>query len=806
VTDLGFALRAFTRNLGATCLIVLTLGVAIATGTVIAGLIDVVWRFIPVVRSDQLVFVASTDPRPEQSQAGVSSGLARTGVSIPDLVDWSERTNTFREFAAFTFRTASLTGSDVPLRIVTVRSTRNLLDVWGIVPRIGRTFTVEEARAGGKRVAIVSDAFWQRQLSATRDAIGRTLMLDGEAHTVIGVLPADAGRGLFRDADVLTPIVLDRERARRDERRLFVTAVLKPATTLEQAEADLDAVARQLQAEYPLTNAKTGVVVRPLIEMIGGNISVVIFLLGLIAVLVVCIACANISSIILARSTIRRRELAVRAALGASRFHQIRQLMLESVVTSTAAGVVGLTLAWWSVLAIRFVGGDLEGFSEMSLNGRVVAIGVALTFLAPFGFALLPAVRMSKPDMDELRQGNRGTETTRGRRLRESLVVAQVALALILMIQVGLIGRTTWRLHNLEKGFDPAQVLTLRMDLPEADYRELGTVRDFFTRALDRIQVLPGVTAAGTVTPLPIADREMDVRFTIQGMPQLPPASQPRTARFAVSADYLRTMRIPLIRGRGLVRADFGNAPPVALVNQEMARTYWPNQNPIGKRIDVSGDSAEWIEVVGVVGNVRTSNASFAAAPQLYQPSSWRPDRSVAFVVRSSGSDPTKLAPAIRRELAQLDKNVPVYEVQSMERVLIADLGGTYLLTGVLAVTAIVALFLAAAGVYGLMSFSVSQRTREIGLRMALGAKPAEILTMIVARGSLPMTIGLVVGSVGAAMLVSMTARAIEEIDLRDPLAYIFVSVPLIVIALLATCIPARRATHVDPMLALRAD
>jgi putative ABC transport system permease protein len=786
--------------------VVVTLAVAIATGTTIAGLIDVVREFIPAARTDRLVFVASTDPRPAQSQAGVSNGLARTGVSVPDLVDWSERTRAFQEFAGFTSGTARLTGSDVPLRVGMVRTTPNLLDVWGITPQMGRTFAADEGRAGGARVAVVTDAFWRRQLSAAHDAVGTTLTLDGETYTIVGVAPPDVGTGMFRSVDLFTPLVLDRERAPRAERRLFVTGVLKPGVTREQAAADLDAIVRQLQTEYPLTNAKTGVVVRPLIEMLGGNIAIVIILLGLIAALVMCIACANISSVILARTASRRRELAVRAALGASRLRQIRQLMMESVVTSAAAGAAGLLLAWWSVATIRFIGGDIDGFADMSVNARVLAIGLALTLLAPFGFALLPALRLSKPDMDELRQGNRGADTNQGRRLRELLVTMQVALALILMTQVGLIGRATWKLHNLEKGFDPTQVLTLRLDLPEAEYRDTSAVRDFFARAVERIQTLPGVVGAGAVTRLPIADREQDVRFIIQGTLPLPPESEPRAAYFGISADYLRTMRIPIVRGRGLAPADFVNAPPVALVNQEAARTYWPDRDPVGTRIAVDGAPQEWIEVVGIIANVRTSDASVAAAPQLYMPSSWRPERAMAFVVRTAAADPVQLAPAIRRELAGLDSNQPVYDVRSMERVLIADLGGTYLLTGVLGVTAVVALLLAAGGVYGLMSFSVSQRTREIGLRIALGARPAKILAMIVAGGSLAVTMGLVLGSAGAAVLVSLTVNTIEEVELRDPLAYIVVWVPLVLTALVAAYIPARRATRVDPLLALRAD
>ena len=801
-----WALRNFVRNPGATGLTVVTLALAIATWAVIASTVDMVWHFIPAVRGSRLVFVASTSPRLEQSRSGVSNGLARTGVSIPDLADWSERTSTFQELAGFTFQSATLEGFEVPARISTVRVTRNLLDLWGVTPQIGRRFTEEDARSGSQRVAVVTDAFWHRQLSAAEGALGQVLMLDGQAHTIVGILPPSAGTGIFRTADVFTPIVMDRERMPRDERRLFVTAELKPGVTIERAQADLESVALQLRKDYPRTNAETGVVVRPLIELLGGNIRAVLFLVSLIAILVVCIACANVSSIILAHTSTRRRELAVRTALGASRFQQIRQLMIESLVTSSVAGILGLVIAWWGLVAIRFAGGDLDGFSEMSLNGRVLAACLALTLLAPLGFALLPALRMSKPDMDELRQGNRGAESTRGRRLRESLVVAQIALALILMTQVGLIARTTWRLHTLDKGFDPARVLTLRMDLPEAGYSDPSAVEGFFALALERIQALPGVTSAGTVTRLPIADREMRVPVVIQGMPVLAPEAQPQAARSGVSADYLNAMRIPIIRGRGLVRADFGNAPAVALANQEAARSLWPNQDAIGKRVAFDGGKGEWIEVVGIVGNVRNSNAGSEPTPQFYLPSSLRPERSMIFVVRSAGSDPTQLAPAIRRELAQIDKHVPVYDVTSMQRVLAADLGGTYLLTGMLAVIAVVALFLSAAGVYGLVSFSVAQRTREIGLRMALGAKPSEILGMTVARGSVPMLIGLVVGSAGATVLVSLTAKAIQEIDRTDPLAYLILGLPLVVIALLATYFPARRATQVDPLLALKAD
>lgn len=803
--DLKFALRAFARTPGTSSLVVVTLAVAIATAAIVASTVDMIWGFIPAERNERLVFVASTDPRPEKSQAGVSQGLARTGVSIPDLADWSARTTTIEEFAAFTFQSAALTGLDVPTRVFTVQATHNLLDVWGVTPQMGRTFVADEATPGREHAIVLTHTFWQNQFEGAPDAVGRTVSIDGRPHTIVGVLPRDFGRGIFRTLDAVTPIVLDRERSRRDDRRLYVTAVLKPGVEIVRAEAELASIARQLQTDYPLTNAHTGVVVRPLLELLGANINAVVFLLLLIALIVFCIACANVSSIILAHTATRRRELAVRSALGSGRLQQMRQFMIESLVTCAAAGAAGLVLTWWGLFAIRYVSVNVDGFADMTLNGRIVMVGIALALVAPLGFALLPAWRMSRPDMEELRQGNRGAESTGGRWLRESLVVAQVALALILMTQVGLIGRTTWRLHYTDKGFDPARLLTLRMNLSENDYRDLSSAQDFYTRALDRIRTVPGVESAATVSTLPIADREVSVRFSIQGKPTPASDPKPETARTAISDGYLETMRIPIERGRGFARADFANAPPVALINREAARKYWPGEDPLGRRIAFEGEDGLWFEVVGVVGNVRHSNAGSGTTPQVYVPSSRNPERATAFVVRTSGEDPTQLAPSIRSELARLDKTQPVYDVRSMRRVLVEDLGGTYLFAGMLAMFAIVALLLAAAGLYGLVSFSVTQRTREIGVRMALGARPASILAMVVGRGSVPTTIGVVLGSLGAAALLSITAPVLEA-DLRDPLAYVVVAVPLIAVTLIAMYIPARRATRVDPLLALRAE
>ena len=391
---------------------------------------------------------------------------------------------------------------------------------------------------GRERVVVVSHGLWQRQLGGARDAIGKTLVDRRTPAHGCRVLPPDVSRGIFRTIDAVTPIVLDRERASRDDRRLYVTAVLKPGIGIEQAEADLITVARQLQSDYPVTNAKTGVVVRPLLELLGANINAVVYLLSAVAIIVFGIACANVSSIILAHASSRRRELAVR-------WHRRGPRTADPAVHDREPRY--LDRRGRGGFDSRLVGNDCHSLCQHEhrrlrrdgLNGRVLAASVALSVLAPLGFALLPALRMSRPDMDELRQGNRGAESTKGRRLRESLVVAQVALALILMTQVGLIGRTTWKLHHLEKGFDPAQVLTLRMNLAESAYRDLAAARDFYARALDRIQAVPGVASAGSINALPFADREVNVRFSIQGRPAPLPDSQPQAARAGISADYL---------------------------------------------------------------------------------------------------------------------------------------------------------------------------------------------------------------------------------------------------------------------------
>jgi putative ABC transport system permease protein len=408
---------------------------------------------------------------------------------------------------------------------------------------------------------------------------------------------------------------------------------------------------------------------------------------------------------------------------------------------------------------------------------------------------------------DELKQRGHGMEAVTGRRVRNVLVAIQAALALIAVIEIGLIVHPAWHFRTLELGFDPTQLLTLRIELPLRNYSEPRTAEEFFRETVSRIQALPGAASVAAVTRLPIADREQTFRFTIEGVPLLAQELRPLAAQVAITVDYLPTMRIPVVRGRALTSADFRNSPPVALVNEEAAGRYWPGEDAIGKRVMFDPPAKrDWIQIVGIVGNIRNSNAGSGPLPQIYVPTSWQPERSMAIVVRTAGTEPTQLAPAIRAQIAQVDKDQPIYAVSSMEQVLFNDLGGTYLLAGILTAIGIVVLWMAAAGVYAVSTYAVSQRTREIGLRIALGARRLDILRMILVQGGMPVAMGFCIGSFGASVLAYHTSHAFDEINGSDTTTYIAALVLLMAVALMACYLPARHATKVDPMVALRGE
>jgi len=808
VSEIRYALRSLIKRPGPTLVVVATLGVAIASATVIYSVVDVVWHFIPAVNQDRLVYVASTDTRVVQAEGGSRSVVLRAPASIPDLADWRARSSTFEQLTGFRLGSANLTGLDLPQRVTKIEVTANLPDVWGLIPLLGRAFRAEDGLVGSAPVTLLSYRFWQRQFSSSPRVLGQSVTLDTVPHTIVGVLPPEAGTGFFNDAEVFTTLVVDPLRRGRDVRDVVVTGRLKSGASRQQASAELDTIARQLRAEHPDTNSQIGASVLPLVEASGFNVRVLLTILSLIGLLVVVVACANVASVIVAQSMARRHELAVRASLGATRADRIRQLMTESGIVSAAGCIVGIILAAWGIAALRWLGRNEFGFADMQMNGRVFTASLLIACATPLGFGLLPALRLAAPDPQELRDGTRAAGATRrGRRLRHTIVGLQAAAAMILMVQIGLFIRTTWKLSDIASGFEPAQVLTFHVGLPSSRYQGAPAIQRFVTDLTTRLGALPGVTSMGVVDRLPVSDREDTTRLTIEGTVIGPNETRPLVSRSSIAGDYLRTLQIPIKRGRPISDAEMTGAAPVAMINEEAARRFWPGRAAVGARIAL-GDTGQnvWLEIVGVVGNLRNSDIDQGPLPQVYVAMSRQSSADLAVVVKSAGADPLQLVPAIRAQVAAIDPNQPIHSVASMSQVLYDDLASTYILTSILSMIGLIALCLSAAGIYGLVSYSVALRRREIGVRMALGARPEWIVRMIVAHTSRPVVTGGIVGLVASIALSLVLTTAVPEIDPRDPISYSGVLLMIAIVAVIASYIPARRAATINPVDALRAE
>lgn len=809
MSELRYALRTLIRAPGPTMVMMLTLGVAVGAATVIYGVIDLVWHFVPAPNQTGLVYAASTDSRVLQADGGSRSAVMRTPASVPDLADWSARTTAFEQLAGFRMGSAALTGVDVPLRLTVIGVTANLPDVWGFTPRLGRAFLADEGLAGSAPVAMLSHTFWERQFSANPAVLGRTVQLDEVPHTIVGVLPREAGAGFFRQADVFTPLVVDALRAPRDRRDVWVTGRLRTGVTRAQADAELQTIARQLSNEHPDTNSRVGANVLPLIEISGFNVRILLTILGLIGLLIVVVACANVAGVIVAQSLARRHELAVHAAVGATRADRIRQLLIESLMVSSAASVVGLLVAAWGLAGLRWLGSGAFGFADIQMNGRVLAAGVLIACATPVLFGLLPALRMAPPDPQELRDGARAAGATRrGRRLRNLIVGLQAGAAMVLMVQIGLFLRTTWKLSDVAPGFESAQVLTFHVGLPATRYAQPATIDRFVADLLARLRALPGVESAGVIDRLPVADDEETARLTVEGSIVEPIEQRPVVARSAIAGDLFASLRIPVRRGRLITEAEMRDATAVALINEEAARRFWPGRDPIGSRLalDAVGGRETWLQVVGIVGNLRNSDVDRGPLPQVFVAATRQRSPNIAAVVKSVGADPLLLVPAIRAQVAAIDPNQPISDVASMTQVLYDDLATTYVLAAILTTIALLALALSAAGIYALVSYSVVQRRREIGVRMALGARHNSIVRMIVAQSTRPVAVGGCVGLVVAAALSVLFAAGVPEIEPRDPVSYTGVILLILVSVLLATLVPARRAASINPVEALRAE
>ena len=798
--DLRFGVRMLLKKPGFTFVAVLTLALGIGANTAIFSVMNaVLLRPLPYPNIDELAMFHFTNARGEEN--GFASPAAYLNLSenstLTDVSAWDNNT-----------WPANLTGNGEPERLQGFQVSANFFDVLGVPPAQGRSFRVDESQPGNNRVVIISHELWQRRFGGDPEVIGSPINLNGAGYHVIGVMPAS-----FRfvlKTDVWTPLAFSA--AERNERNsaIYLHQLFrrKPGVSIEQARAEIE----NLMLPYADNrNSDLRGTLTPLQTMLMGSAGDGLFILFAAVGFVLLIACANVANLMLARASVRRRELAIRAALGAGRFRIVRQLLVESSMLAVFGAACGLGLANW---CIRFLVGGLPQWvavknanvATLKLDEWALGYTLALSVLTTIVFGLAPAIQASKVNLtDSLKEGGRSNAHGRGQsRFRSLLVVTEVALSMVLLVGAGLMIRSFWLLSKTDRGFDPAGVLTARIDPAGDRYREAHQVIGFYQQLLERVSAIPGVQHAGITNGF--LDRAG--RLSIEEHPPFPEDERPSASNYPVNSDYFRAMGIPLLAGRFFDDRDVSGALPVVIVDDALVRRYFSDENPIRKHLRQENVSRE---IVGVVGATRAwkqfSNGVEETFPRFYVPfQQQRPWSTMALIVRAQSGDPTDLTPAIRRELAAIDRDQPIHSFMSLEQS-VAELGSdrrfsTTLLTAFAALAAM----LGAVGIYGVMSYTVAERSHEIGIRMALGAQAGQVLYLMVGRGLALTLAGIAIGAAGALALTRVMANLLFHVSATDPLTFISISVLLSGVGVLACWIPARRATKIDPMIVLRSE
>ncbi len=727
-------------------------------------------------------------------------------VSPPNYLDWQKQTKSYSAIAAYSGDQINLTGEGEPQRLVGVKATADYFKVYGVQPVLGRTFLPDEDAVGKKHVAVLSNPFWQRVFGGEKNVIGRAVQLNGEAYTVIGVAPPDFGQQ--SKVDVWTPMAFsaeERDNKYRGAHYLGVVGRLKPGVTVAQAKAELEVLAKQLARQYPDSNKGWGVFMMSMLDYSVRDVRVVLYtLLGAVGC-VLLIACANIANLLLARATARHRELSIRAALGANRFRLVRQLLTESVLLALCGGAAGLLVANWGLAALLALAPeDLPRASSIQLDATVLIFSFLLSIVTGVVFGVAPAWLAAHTDMNEsLKQGSRGSTDARGR-LRGALVVIEVAFALVLLGGAGLLARSFMRLTHVDPGFNPNNATVLRLALPEKKYEKNEQQVAFADALLEKLHVLPGVQEVGLTHTLPLLG-DWVLTFEIAGRPKLAPSDLPNTNYYAVTPGYFHAMGIPLIRGRLFTPQDNAKAPRVAIINETMAKQFFPNEDPIGKQINVQNGPDTFREIVAIVGDIKQYGVDKETTAQTYEPFAQHPFNTLNVVLRSTGS-PAALIGALRPAVYSIDKDQPVGTIRPLTEILSDTIAKQRFAMTLVAVFSIVALIIASVGIYGVMSYNVVQRRSEIGIRMALGAQTRDVLSLILGSGGKLVGIGLLVGLVATFLATRAMGSILFQTNAYDPLTLGAITLLLTAVALVACLLPAHRATRVNPTEALRAE
>jgi putative ABC transport system permease protein len=795
--DIRYAIRGLLKNPGFAVVAVLTVALGVGANSTIFSFVNgILLRPLPYQEPARLALLDETSP---------SQGMTSMGVSFPNFLDWRERNHVFEDIAAYDTGGYNLIGWGEPEQLPGSAVSSGLFEILGVAPIQGRTFTAEEDRPDHDTVVILSDGLWQRRFGSDPAIIGQTITLNNRPRTIIGVMPP--GFKFPEIADLWLPLALDTKRYTRTDHGLGAIARLKSGVTLEQAQAEMSTIAVGIEAENPITNQGLGVNVFNLRDGLTGDYrKALLILLGVVG-FVLLIACANVANLLLARASARQKEVALRAALGASRWRLFRQLLTESLLLGTMGGALGLVLTLWGLdLLLAAIPIKLPFWMKFSLDGRVISFTIGISLLTGLVFGVVPALAASKPNLNEiLKEGGRSAASGGRRGLRNLLVVAEVALSLVLLAGAGLMMRSFLHLQQINPGLNPQNVLTMQVGLPRAKYPQPERRIAFFQQLLERVQTQPGVQVAGAVSNLPLSGSAWGRSLTVEGRALLSVGEAPMINHCVITPNYFRAMGIPVLMGRDFAEADSQDAAKVTIIDERLAREYWPDESPLGKRVRFGPpeNNEPWHTIVGVVGEVRHERLDLATRKTVYIPYPQIPVGSMTLAVRTTTA-PESLTSAVQGQVRELDPDQPVTNVITMAKTLSSSLWQTRLYTILFGIFACVALILASVGIYGVMSYSVTQRTHEVGIRMALGARQSDVLSMIVRQGMSLIIAGIGVGLIGAFLLTRVMAGLLYDVSATDPLTFFLISLVLAGVALVACAVPARRATKVDPIVALR--